>query len=307
VVDNATKERKFQPLPQLRDHRVCSGILASIHGEPAPWGLLAAYSASRDAVADEDVHFVRAVANAIAAAVAYGRAQRTFENVIEDSPDPIARFDPDLQIEYANMAFLLATGYPAEELIGQTFRALRLMEAQLDSLEALLRTVFRSRREREAAFSLATPLGERSYHVRFVPELATDGSVTSVLAIARDVTDYKKVDNERASLQQDLLERDRRHEDLVQQLLSEQQRSNEQGVDANYRAEIVKQLTERETEILRLVAAGLTNRQIARRLRLSAGTVRNYLGRVFPKVDAVDRTQAAVRAVELGLIVPHEW
>jgi len=42
-------------------------------------------------------------------------------------------------------------------------------------------------------------------------------------------------------------------------------------------------------------------------LRLSAGTVRNYLGRVFPKVDAVDRTQAAVRAVELGLIVPHEW
>jgi len=128
-----------------------------------------------------------------------------------------------------------------------------------------------------------------------------------VLAIARDVTEFKKVDDERASLQQELLERDRRHEDLVHQLLGEQQRTTEQGADANYRAEIVKQLTERETEILRLVAAGLTNRQIARRLRLSAGTVRNYLGRVFPKVDAVDRTQAAVRAVELGLIVPHEW
>jgi PAS domain S-box-containing protein len=258
-------------------------------------------------VPEEDLHFVRAVSNAIAAAIAYSRAQRTIENLIEDSPDPIARFDPELRIEYANTALLLATGAPSEELVGQTFRALPLLESQLDGLETLLRTVFRSRREREAAFSLVSPLGERSYFLRFVPELATDGSASSVLAIARDVTEFKKVDDERASLQQELMERDRRHEDLVQQLLGEQQRTNEQGADANYRAEIVKQLTERETEILRLVAAGLTNRQIARRLRLSAGTVRNYLGRVFPKVDAVDRTQAAVRAVELGLIVPHEW
>jgi len=307
VVHNVDFDKRSQSLLQLPEHRVSSGVLTPIQGESAPWGVLAAYSASRDALADEDLHFVRAVSNAIASAIAYSRAQRTIENLIEDSPDPIIRFDPELRIEYANMALLLATGYPAEELLGQTIRALRLMESQLDGLETLLRTVFRSRRQREATFSLSSPLGERSYHVRFVPELATDGSVTSVLAIARDVTEFKKVDDERASLQQELLERDRRHEDLVHQLLGEQQRTTEQGADANYRAEIVKQLTERETEILRLVAAGLTNRQIARRLRLSAGTVRNYLGRVFPKVDAVDRTQAAVRAVELGLIVPHEW
>ena len=52
---------------------------------------------------------------------------------------------------------------------------------------------------------------------------------------------------------------------------------------------------------------GFTNRQIAARLHLTPGTVRNHLGRVFPKLDAADRTQAAVRAADLGLIdVDHE-
>jgi DNA-binding NarL/FixJ family response regulator len=54
-----------------------------------------------------------------------------------------------------------------------------------------------------------------------------------------------------------------------------------------------------------MVTDGLTNQQIAARLHLSAGTVRNHLGRLFPKLDAADRTQAAVRAVELGLTRTH--
>jgi DNA-binding NarL/FixJ family response regulator len=127
-----------------------------------------------------------------------------------------------------------------------------------------------------------------------------------VLVIARDNTEYKKVDDERAALQQELIEQDRRHQELVQRLLVEQQRSKEHQVDATVRSEIIRQLTTREKEILRLLAGGLTNRQIAWRLHLSAGTVRNHLGRVFPKLEAVDRTQAAVRAVELGLIDMQE-
>jgi DNA-binding NarL/FixJ family response regulator len=56
--------------------------------------------------------------------------------------------------------------------------------------------------------------------------------------------------------------------------------------------------------ILRLVAEGLTNGDIGARLHLSPGTVRNSLGRLFPKLDVEDRTRAAVRAVELGLVTP---
>jgi PAS domain S-box-containing protein len=307
IVQNPEFDRGFGPMSLLSEHGVTGGILAAIPGEERPWGLLAGYSTSRASFAEDDLHFVRAVSTTIASAIACRRAQKTLESLIEDSPDPTARFDPELRVEYANTAFTLATGYAARELLGQTFRSLGLMQNQIEAFEALVRTVFRSQREREGDFSFSSPLGERSYHIRLVPELAGEGDVKSVLAIARDVTEYKKADDERACLQRELFERDRRYEELIQQVLAAEQRSSEERADATYCSEVVKQLTARETEILRLVASGLTNRQIAGRLRLSAGTVRNHLGRVFPKIDAVDRTQAAVRAAELGLLAPHEW
>ncbi len=61
-------------------------------------------------------------------------------------------------------------------------------------------------------------------------------------------------------------------------------------------------LSEREREILALVAAGLTNREIADRLALAEGTVKNYVTVILGKIGARDRTQAALRARELGLV-----
>jgi DNA-binding NarL/FixJ family response regulator len=60
-------------------------------------------------------------------------------------------------------------------------------------------------------------------------------------------------------------------------------------------------LSERETQILRLLTQGLSNRQIGERLYLSEGTVKNYVTSVFQKLGVTDRTQAALRAQELGL------
>ena len=61
------------------------------------------------------------------------------------------------------------------------------------------------------------------------------------------------------------------------------------------------QLTDREREILDLVAAGLTNRAIAGRLFLSEKTVRNYVSTVLAKVHAEDRAAAVAKAWEAGL------
>jgi len=61
-------------------------------------------------------------------------------------------------------------------------------------------------------------------------------------------------------------------------------------------------LTSVEQEMLRLVAAGLTNREIGQRLRWSVGTVKKYLQRTLEKLGAADRTQAAVEAVKRGLL-----
>ena len=61
-------------------------------------------------------------------------------------------------------------------------------------------------------------------------------------------------------------------------------------------------LSEREREILQLLAHGLTNREIADRLSLAEGTVKNYVTNILQKIGARDRTQAALRARELGLL-----
>jgi len=61
-------------------------------------------------------------------------------------------------------------------------------------------------------------------------------------------------------------------------------------------------LTSVEQEMLRLVAQGLTNREIGKRLHWSVGTVKKYLQRTLEKLGASDRTQAAVEAVKRGLL-----
>jgi DNA-binding NarL/FixJ family response regulator len=60
-------------------------------------------------------------------------------------------------------------------------------------------------------------------------------------------------------------------------------------------------LSERERDVLKLVARGFSNTDIAQRLFLSEGTVRNYVSSIFTKLGVSDRTQAAVLALRAGL------
>jgi DNA-binding NarL/FixJ family response regulator len=61
------------------------------------------------------------------------------------------------------------------------------------------------------------------------------------------------------------------------------------------------ELTERETEVLSLVAQGRTNEEIAKHLVLSLKTVRNHVSNIFSKLQVADRAQAVIRAREAGL------
>ncbi len=67
-------------------------------------------------------------------------------------------------------------------------------------------------------------------------------------------------------------------------------------------APATEHLTPRELEVLRLVARGQTNREIAASLSLAAGTVKVHVQHLISKLGVSDRAQAAVRGVELGLV-----
>jgi DNA-binding NarL/FixJ family response regulator len=69
---------------------------------------------------------------------------------------------------------------------------------------------------------------------------------------------------------------------------------------------LTEPLTHREIEILRLLALGRTNRQVAKELLISLSTVKTHVQHVNIKLGVSDRTQAAVRAAELGLLPKEE-
>jgi DNA-binding NarL/FixJ family response regulator len=61
-------------------------------------------------------------------------------------------------------------------------------------------------------------------------------------------------------------------------------------------------LTERETEVLRLMASGINNREIADALALSEGTVKNHISSIFSKLGVSDRTKAVLQAIAKKLV-----
>jgi DNA-binding CsgD family transcriptional regulator len=65
---------------------------------------------------------------------------------------------------------------------------------------------------------------------------------------------------------------------------------------------LVGPLSGRERAVLGLLARGLSNKEIAERLFLAEGTVKNHVSTILQKIDARDRTQAALKARELGLL-----
>jgi DNA-binding NarL/FixJ family response regulator len=93
---------------------------------------------------------------------------------------------------------------------------------------------------------------------------------------------------------------------VTRQLLDQVGRRLPAAVDVAQAPDALAQLTEREREVLRMLAAGLSNAEIAAALVVSEATVKTHVSRLLGKLGLRDRVQAVIYAYETGLIAPGD-
>jgi PAS domain S-box-containing protein len=120
--------------------------------------------------------------------------EQEFQALVENSTDVIARIDEQLRYVYINPAIKQVTGIPVSVLIAKNAAQLGLPQQIYAEWEEKLRQVFSSGVGCFFEFDFMSPNGIRYYQARVEPEFSITGEVRSLLTIARDVTDYKNVE-----------------------------------------------------------------------------------------------------------------
>jgi diguanylate cyclase (GGDEF)-like protein/PAS domain S-box-containing protein len=122
------------------------------------------------------------------------RMGKELKTLLDTSPDPMARYDRELRHTYANPAAQEMSGKPEKELLGRTNRELGDPEDFVREWEGALRHVLGTGESTEREFSVVIAEKLRFLHTRFVPEVAEDGEVLSILAVSRDLTERRRIE-----------------------------------------------------------------------------------------------------------------
>jgi diguanylate cyclase (GGDEF)-like protein/PAS domain S-box-containing protein len=120
--------------------------------------------------------------------------ERDLRTLLEASPDLVARFDREHRHVYVNPAVAAATGVQREHMVGRTMREVGAPESLVEIWDTNLRRAFDTGASGEFEYSFRAPYGLRWFQTRVAPEIGPDGSVESVLAVIRDVTDRKEAE-----------------------------------------------------------------------------------------------------------------
>ncbi|QYO65045.1 GAF domain-containing protein [Leptolyngbya sp. 7M] len=152
VIRDLLIETRFGCPSLLYSHRIKSGINLVIPGQDQPFGILGIYTTKFWSFTQDDIHFLQAVANVLAATVARKKFEarlRLMERAIAASSNGIILTDvqqPDNPVVYVNPAFEAMTGYSASEMLGKNCRLLQQDDRKQPGLE-VLRTALQEVRE----------------------------------------------------------------------------------------------------------------------------------------------------------------
>ncbi len=191
-----------------------------------------------------------------------------------------------------------ADGREALELCRRLRPDLVLMDVRMPGMDGLAATREIKRQLPEMSVLILTIHENEDYMLEAI-RAGASGYVLKDAPGGELATAIRKVLDGEASLSRNLATR------LLKQLVNEAHKRREPPLDPE-REKVVQSLTPRETEVLKLLAHGHTNRKIAEKLFISIGTVKNHVEHIFAKLEVSDRTQAVVRAFELKIIDPSD-
>ncbi len=116
-----------------------------------------------------------------------------FRNLAENSPDVIMRFDRKLRHLYVNQTVEEHIGIPVDDFVGKSHHEMGVFPAEkVKFWEAAIEHVFRTEESHAVEFDIDSRKGTISYEWRFFPEFDDTEHISTVLAIARNITDSKK-------------------------------------------------------------------------------------------------------------------
>jgi DNA-binding NarL/FixJ family response regulator len=189
-----------------------------------------------------------------------------------------------------------STGLEAIEISRRLAPDLVLMDVRMPEMDGITATR-RIKRHQPGVSVLVVTMHENPDYLLEALDAGAAGYVLKDAPAERLINAvFRTLDGE-SPLNQELATR------LLKQLAEEKQQQTHPDPPQR-REPLDDALTPRETEVLELLTTGQTNQQIAQTLSISKGTAKVHVERIIRKLGVSDRTQAAVKAIELGIASP---
>jgi signal transduction histidine kinase/ActR/RegA family two-component response regulator len=197
LVEDLSVDQRFPGAGVLHEHGINGSVSIPVQGKERPFGVLSAHSATGRTFTAEDVHFLQAIANVLAAAIERQLAEQELRRseaknqaILKALPDLIFRLNRTG--EFLNGKASEATDWPVApaHIAGQKLRGVLPVEVA-DQWQQNLIKALETGAMQAFEFQLARPRGVHDYEARFVP--SGDGDI---LAVVRDVTERKRLEEQ---------------------------------------------------------------------------------------------------------------
>jgi len=211
--------------------------------------------------------------------------------ILNSIRDPLVVIDKNFRVLWANRARAAIHQLNRDEVIGRICYNV-FFKRKAPCEDCVAQAVFRSGRSQIKEAWLDFPDGSRKWgEVRTFPVYGENRKVDGALTIIIDITEKKLK-----------LERQKRYVEYLSRSLRVLTQEKNRVLTDDGHLDTTFGLTDRETEVLRLMTEGFTNNEISERLSISPHTVKSHVIHIFNKLSVDDRTQAAVLATRHKLI-----